>query len=173
MKIFTQIVLNQEEIETAIKNFVSNQVTIAQDQSIDVELNEPKTSDSEFTANVSISTDGSGQLQAKVTATTKTTGRGRAKTKDAAPATGVVTEEAKTEGSGNQDTDEADAPWNNVPENKATDQTEQAADETAALAPTNKIFPDAESSAAPATAPKTDPAVSAKSLFANLTRPTQ
>ncbi|RWB40479.1 MAG: hypothetical protein EOQ44_25410 [Mesorhizobium sp.] len=196
MQIKMQAVLAQSELEEAVRLYVRQELPAADGQNITVEFEDDKNGN--LTAIVVIDNAEGGEAPATANQKPKTTRK-----KAAAPATAPAEQasEQKTAEIYEQSESAAEAaqdlPWKeDEPKDPGEAQTTIVAEaekpvtqpneipaETAKLfttsepaaapAATNKIFPDPDSSAAPSAPPKIDPAAQAKSLFANLTKPTQ
>lgn len=180
MQIKMQAVLSQLDLEEAVRLFVRQEFPAAADQNITVTFEDDKEGNLTALAVVDNAAGGAEPASQKP----KATGRG----KKAAAAAATVAADAKEDENQAQEEGQQ-APWEdpaNTAEAEAhetavaaheADRNTTIAAETAVpqtTGATTKIFPDLTSSAAPATPkPAVDPASAAKSLFANLTKPTQ
>ncbi|RUX60175.1 hypothetical protein [Mesorhizobium sp. M7A.F.Ca.CA.002.12.1.1] len=179
MQIKMQAVLAQLELEEAVRLFVRQEFPAAADQNITVTFEDDKDGNLTALAVVDNAVGGAEPAGQKP----KTTGRGKKAAAAAATVAADVKEDEieQTENqvestevaeAGEQTAAAAGGPDNTPPFDVDETKTAQP-NEVQASAPL-KIFPDLTSSAAPSTPkPATDPAVAAKSLFANLTKPTQ
>lgn len=176
MQISTQmkVVLTQEELKRAAIDYVMNSLGKEEDvNNFTVEFEDDSKGD--LTAIINIETsedDGAGREEKKVVR------RGR-RTKaqieeDNKKAAVEAAEAAQSSESTAEEPKEAKPSISTDPENRQEVQEEPAKPvEETATSNVTKIFPDNISSAAPSTpVPEVDPAVAAKSLFANLTKPT-
>ncbi|AZO48038.1 hypothetical protein [Mesorhizobium sp. M4B.F.Ca.ET.058.02.1.1] len=178
MQIKMRAVLSQAELEEAVRLFVRQELPSATDQNITVTFEDDK--DGNLTAAVDIDSADGGEAPSQKPKTTRKKAIQGAK--DATVVAEQASEEKPAETTANvQEESESaadaskDLPWKEdaagtdqpiVKEDKPVTQPNEIPAET------TKIFPDAVSSAAPS-APKPDTAAAAKSLFANLTKPTQ
>ncbi|ESX17864.1 hypothetical protein X766_15800 [Mesorhizobium sp. LSJC255A00] len=187
-----QIIVTHNEIEEAVKQTVLAQISLREDQNVAIRFEQTESDD--LIAIIDITKAGSEPPKGGLKTDAPKTIAPRGKKAAAAAATvkaDIKDDEIAAKEEAEAKSDGAQAPWEEPAATEAAETTEQAqpAAEPAAEAPvtqptetkplaallanTTKIFPDATSSAAPET-PKPDvTAAAAKSLFANLTKPTQ
>lgn len=181
-----QIILTNSEIESALRETILSQITIREDQKIHIRLEE--TEDNGYIAVIDVlkagdepsgstggGTKGNEPAKPKVTRARKPAVAAEApagtQAADNAGSTDETTEEV-VEAIGTV-SEQTAAVVDNKPPFDVDEPKDTQPNEVPATAPL-KIFPDLTSSAAPsAQKPPVDPAVAAKSLFANLTKPTQ
>lgn len=179
-----QIILTNSEIDSALRETILSQITIREDQKIHIRLEE--TEDNGYIAVIDVlkagdepsgstggGTKGNEPAKPKVTRARKPAVAAEApagtQAADSTETTEEVTEIAETV----ETVQETAAVVDNKPPFDVDEPKDTQPNEVPATAPL-KIFPDLTSSAAPsAQKPPVDPAVAAKSLFANLTKPTQ
>lgn len=186
-----QIILTQAEIEEAIQQKVLSQIAIREDQQIGISFEDDAAG--ELSAVLVI-----GEIPAKKNEAPKSTVVKRTRGPNKPKVAVQPTDTEQTADDGSKDTDETkgDAPWSEdqmesdaVEEEKEVDgpiavtkpfEEAVAEKETAAAAaaatepekPSNSIFPNSGTSAAPSNPrPAEPPALGGKSLFANLAKP--
>ncbi|MER9436708.1 hypothetical protein NKJ04_17595 [Mesorhizobium sp. M0618] len=181
-----QIILTNSEIESALRETILSQITIREDQKIHIRIEE--TDDNGHIAVIDVlkagdepssgtggGTKGTDTAKPKGTRTKKPAVAAEAPAaSQAADSTEETTEEVveTAESLGTVSEQTAAVVDTKPPFDVDEPETTQPNEVPAPVA--MKIFPDLTSSAAPATPkPAVDPAVAAKSLFANLTKPTQ
>jgi hypothetical protein len=165
MKISTQVTLNQKELDEAVVAYVADKMGLQENAEVTVEFVDDDRNKGELQAIVNISAGGEAPTKpaAKAAPAPK---RERAK----AERVKAEAEQPKAAITSTPEGENVKAAISTGEERKAPDDEPPFAVEAPKTAP--KIFPDASTSA-PASLPQPDVSATAKSLFANLIKPTQ